>query len=264
MSTDGRVAIVTGGASGIGAAFAHRLSGRGYRVVVADIDADGAARVAAEVGGSPFELDAADLEQNRALADAAVARYGRLDVVCLNVGVNSGQQPGDPLDPAKYHRAMRINVDSAVFGIEAVTPVLMDDGGAIVVTASAAALAPRHANPVYTATKSAVVGYVRAMARPLAFHGVTVNTLCPAFVDTPMLSPTLPLLRQWDFPVLTTADVADALESVLDGGETGQAWALVAGQPPTRYEYPELPPTLRPDGTPAHIDIPPPTPRVRL
>ncbi|MBB5873826.1 NAD(P)-dependent dehydrogenase (short-subunit alcohol dehydrogenase family) [Allocatelliglobosispora scoriae] len=257
-----RVAVVTGGAGAIGAAISRRLSSRGYTVVVADLNGDAARALADEIGGTAVTSDASDFEQNRALFAHAVERHGRLDLAALTVGINSGQPAHTPLDPVGYRRTVAVNVDSVVFGIEAATPALMAGGGAIVVACSLAALAPEQSNPVYTLTKSAVLGYVRAMAIPLSQHGITINAICPAFVDTPMLGTTRHFLEDQQFPLLTPDDIAATVDSAAHGGRSGEAWALVAGQPPTRYDFPAIPPTLNRDGTPAMLVIPAPAPRV--
>jgi NAD(P)-dependent dehydrogenase (short-subunit alcohol dehydrogenase family) len=250
-----RVALVTGGAGGIGAAMCRRLAGRGYRVVVADLDLGAAGTVADAVQGSAVQVDVSDWAQNQAMVAHALHRYGRLDVVALHAGVNSGQGGGEPLDPSRYRRTTGINVDSVVFGIDAATPALARQGGAIVVTASLAALAPEVSAPIYAMGKGAVLTYVRAMARHLALSRITINALCPAFVDTPMLDGFRDHLTGQGFPLLTPGQVADALVGVLDGGGTGQAWAMVAGRAPVPYEFPPVPATLHPDGSPATLTL---------
>jgi NAD(P)-dependent dehydrogenase (short-subunit alcohol dehydrogenase family) len=142
-----------------------------------------------------------------------------------------------------------VNVDGVVFGIDAATPALARDGGAIVVIASLAALGPDQANPVYALGKSAVLGYVRAMATPLARHRIAINALCPGFTDTAFLGITRKFLRKQRFPMLTPDDVADALGTVLDRADTGEAWTLVAGRPPARFTFTGVPTTLTPDGS---------------
>jgi NAD(P)-dependent dehydrogenase (short-subunit alcohol dehydrogenase family) len=245
------VAIVTGGAGGIGSAIARRLAQRGCRVAVADVDRDAASTVAEAIGGIAVGVDVTDLEANRAMVSEVLARYGRLDVLVLNAGINSGIPVNEPLDLDRYRRAMAVNVDGVAFGLDAARAALSERGGAVVVMGSLAALWPSASNPVYTLGKSAIVGYARAMARPMGWVGVTVNAICPAFVDTPMLGAGRSILVEREFPMLTPDDVADAVATVLDSGRTGEAWMLLAGRPPAPYEFADLPATLRPDGSPA-------------
>ena len=248
---DQPVALVTGGGGGIGAAIEARLAGRGYRLVVADVDGAQARHTAGRLGGTAVEVDVSDHGRNVAMVARAVAVYGRLDLVVLNAGVNSGQSAGDPLDVARYRRTNGVNVDGVVFGIDAALPVLSARGGAIVVISSLACLAPQHANPVYALGKSAVVGYVRALAAPLAKADVTINAVCPSFVDTPLLGTTRDWLLDQGFPMLSADDVAVAVLAALDGGRSGEAWQVVAGRAASPYGYPDIPVSLLPDGTPA-------------
>jgi len=247
------VALVTGGGAGIGAAVCSRLAARGYRIIVADIDEAAANKVADLVGGVAFPADVADPEQHRAMVAHAVERYGWLDVAVLNAGVSSGQTPESALDVDRYRRTTGVNLDSVVFGIDAAVPELARRGGAVVVTASLAALDPTQANPIYAMTKSAVVGYVRAMSVPLAKRGVTVNAICPGFVDTAILGIAARLLRKQGFPLLTPEDVADAVLTVLDGDGTGEAWTVLPGRPPAPFGFPPVPSALLPDGSEARL-----------
>jgi NAD(P)-dependent dehydrogenase (short-subunit alcohol dehydrogenase family) len=247
------VALVTGGGGGIGAAVCTRLAARGYRIVVVDVDAAAAEAVAASVQGGAFRADVSDPDQNTAMVAHAIERYGRLDVAVLNAGVNSEQPPDGPLDIELYRRANGVNVDGVVFGIDAAVPELARHNGAIVVTASLAALGPEQANPIYAMGKSALVGYVRAMSTPLAQRGVTINAVCPGFADTAILGITRWLLRKQRFPLLTTDEVADATLTVLDKAGSGEAWTVIPGRPPARYDFPALPLPLLPDGTEARL-----------
>jgi NAD(P)-dependent dehydrogenase (short-subunit alcohol dehydrogenase family) len=243
------VALITGGAGGIGAAIGARLAARGYRLVVADVDAEAAAKVAEPLGGLGFQADVSDHEQNKAMVAFAEENFGRLDLAILNAGVRSEQSPDVPLDLALYRQVSGVNVDGVVFGVDAALPLLRRAGGAILVTASLAALGPEQANPVYAMGKSAVLGYVRALAASLAQHRITINAVCPGFVDTAILGISKRLMRKQGFPLLTPDDVAGAMEQVLDGGGSGQAWALVAGRAPACFDFPPVPATLLPDGS---------------
>ncbi|WP_155373664.1 SDR family NAD(P)-dependent oxidoreductase [Catellatospora vulcania] len=257
--TDRPVALITGGGGAIGAAFARQLAARGYHPVIADLDAEAAATVAAEVGGTAHGLDVSDHQANRDLVDTILSRHGRLDTVCLHAGVPTGQRATEPLDLIRYRRATAVNIDGVVFGIDAALPALSVRGGHIIVTSTLAVLDPSRANPLYTLTKSAVLGFVRALANPLKPRNITINALCPGFVDTPMLVALRPLLTEQGYPLLTPDDVAAAMGHVIDTASTGDAWALVPGQPPTRYEYLPIPPSLMPDGTPApELQLPAP------
>ena len=234
------------------------LAARGYRVMVADVDGEAAQATAAASGGASVEVDVRDFAANRAMVAATLERYGRLDALVLSAGVNSGIRPADLIDLDRYRRTNGVNVDGVVFGIDAARPALAERGGGIVVLSSLAALAPENSNPVYTLGKAAVLGYLRALAGPLRPSGITVNAVCPAFVDTPLLGQTRSVLEEQGFPLIPPADVAAAVLALLESGGTGQVWTLVAGRPPVPCEFPGTPTTLLPDGTEARLTLHPP------
>ena len=235
------VALVTGGAGGFGRAFAHRLAARGHAVVVADLDADGAAEVAAEVGGTSIRADVSRPEDCAAMVSLA-AGHGRLDVVALNAGIASGAAALDPLDLEAYRRIVGVNQDAVVYGLDAAVPVLRATGGGrVVVTASLAGLVPMPADPLYTLTKTAVVGYVRALGPPLAEVGVTVTALCPGFADTAIVDPLRVPLAEAGMPLLSADDVGDAFLSLLDTGKPGEIWFVQPGREPGPYAFRGVP-----------------------
>ncbi|MFD5823895.1 SDR family oxidoreductase [Lentzea sp. NPDC060358] len=239
----GKVALVTGGAGGIGSAAVRRLAKLGARVAVLDLDAAGAERVASAAGGLAVCGDVAD----PATMPAAVARVeeelGRLDVVLLNAGIGGGQAGiDDALDVARYRKLVGVNVDHVVYGLCAAVPALRRQGGGkVVITASLAGLAAMTADPLYTLTKHAVVGYARAAGQALAPEGIVVSALCPGFVDTLLLGAAKEEFDAVSFPLLTPADIADALESVLSGGEAGEAWVVQPGGAALPYRFRGVP-----------------------
>lgn len=162
-----KVAIVTGGASGLGRATALALAKAGARVVVADLDAQGGREVADMTGGRFRACDVSDLDANRALVDFAQEQYGGVDIALLNAGVATGCGVGDDFDPTRYRRAMGANLDGVVYGTHAVLPALRArGGGSIVATASLAGLAAVPLDPLYAANKHAVVGLARSLGPP--------------------------------------------------------------------------------------------------
>jgi NAD(P)-dependent dehydrogenase (short-subunit alcohol dehydrogenase family) len=237
------VALVTGAASGIGAAVTRRLAAGGARCVLVDLDADGVERVAAEVGGVWLAADVSDPETARQAVELAGRSYGRLDLVHLNAGISSGVDFA-AFDLARYRRAVGVNVDGVVFGVEAAVPLMAENGGgAIVVTSSLAGLVGFGGDPVYTMTKHAVVGLVRALAQPLAAVGVRIGAVCPGFTDTPLVAGTSvkETFVKAGFPLLTAEEVAAAVESAFYAEEPGTLLVVQPGIHPVPYRYAGVP-----------------------
>ncbi len=237
----GAVVLITGGASGIGAAVARRFAGHGSHVVIADIDEERGGAVAAEVGGVFLRADVGQLADNEAIVKATVAQFGRLDIVHLNAGVIGTTTIGDTFDLERYRAVVNVNLDSVVFGVQAAAPWLRGfGGGSIVVTASAAALRPS-IEVFYSATKSAVIGLVRSLAPMFAADSITINALCPGLIDTPLIDSRRAVINQAGVPVASPALVADALEAVLAAGDTGQAWLVMADRDVAPFAFTDLP-----------------------
>jgi NAD(P)-dependent dehydrogenase (short-subunit alcohol dehydrogenase family) len=237
---DGSVALVTGGAGGIGAAVAERLAGLGARVVVADLDGAAAAAVADRIGGRAVRCDVGRFDDNLAAVATAVDAYGGLDVVALNAGVSTGYGPD--LDLASYRRAIAVNLDGVVFGAHAARPALRARGGGdIVATASLAGLDPTPLDPIYSANKAAVVGLVRALGPAWAGDGIRVNALCPGFTDTPMVDPLRHALTKAGMPLMPADSVVDAFLAALTGGRTGECWFVQFGRAPEPFRFPRVP-----------------------
>ena len=187
-----RIAIVTGGGSGIGAGLSRALAARGDTVIVADIDGEAAERVAGEVRGTAAKVDVRDAAAVQALVDDTVAEHGRLDLIFNNAGIGVG---GDLLEltVAHWDRIIDINLRGVVHGVQAAYPVMARQrSGHIINTASIAGLiAPAFLTP-YAATKHAVVGLSMALRQEAKAHNVGVTVVCPGWTDTPILDSTGP------------------------------------------------------------------------
>lgn len=185
------VIAITGAASGIGEACAERLSAGGARVAVVDRDEAGADRVAGRLPGEAIAVtaDVATAEGVQAFVDAAVERWGRLDGVHLNAGIAGPLAAFAETDADHYDAIMAINARGVYLGLRAAIRQMIGQqtGGAIVVTASTAGLAGTQAMGIYSASKHAAIGLVRAAAIDHAADGIRVNAICPGEVDTPML-----------------------------------------------------------------------------
>ncbi len=252
MDLTGKAALVTGGASGIGAAAVRRLAAAGAVVAVADRDEAGARALAEEVGGLALPGDASDPDTMTMAVDVAEDAFGRLNIVLLNAGVTAGQSGIENLDLAAYRRIVGVNIDHVVFGLTAAVPALRRaGGGTIVATASLAGLVAMPGDALYTMTKHAVVGYVRSAAPTLAPEGIRVNAVCPGFADTPLIAKAKD--RFGDFPLLSAEDVATAIEAVLERGEPGECWFVQPGREPAPYAFRGVPGPK--SGTPLPEDV---------
>ncbi|MFI7491438.1 SDR family oxidoreductase [Micromonospora echinaurantiaca] len=190
MNLTDRIAVITGGAGGIGSALARRFAAEGAAaVVVADLDADAADAVAAGIGpiAHAAAVDVTHEEQVRALVADTERRYGRIDLFCANAGVATGG--GVELPDADWDRAWRVNVLAHVYAARAVLPgMLARGGGYLLATCSAAGVLTAVGDAPYTATKHAAVGFAEWLAVTYRDQGLRVSALCPQGVDTPMLA----------------------------------------------------------------------------
>ncbi|MDN3358283.1 SDR family oxidoreductase [Actinomadura sp. DC4] len=186
-----RIAIITGGASGIGRAIATALVLRGDTVTVADLDKEGADAVAGRLSehgaAEAAALDVTDPEAVAALYRSVRERHGRLDLVFNNAGIAVGGRT-DELTLDHWNRTLDVNLRGVIHGVHAAYPILLEQGhGHILNTASLAGLVPAPLMLPYTTTKHAVVGMSLALRAEAAPNGVRVSAICPGFVDTPLL-----------------------------------------------------------------------------
>jgi NAD(P)-dependent dehydrogenase (short-subunit alcohol dehydrogenase family) len=149
---------------------------------------------------------------------------GEFDAAFLNAGAGTGCADAAELSDDEWHRILRANLEGVVYGTRELAARLMPGGGSIVATASLAGLTGMPGDPAYSATKHAVVGWVRSAAPALATHGIRLNALCPGFADTPLVAPEL--RGQLDVLLMEPSFVAEAALRVLDDPETGRAWVV--------------------------------------
>lgn len=190
----GKVALVTGGASGIGAATTALLTAEGARVLVADLNPPASTDIAYE------RCDVGRAEQVTAAVAAAVRRFGRLDLLLNNAGI-AGSGTVSDIEPQQWARIFAVNLDSVYFACRAALPHLRAaGGGAVVNTASISGLAGDMGMAAYNASKGAVINLTRALAIDHARDGIRVNAVCPGIIDTPLTEPvrTRPeLYQEW-------------------------------------------------------------------
>ena len=208
---DGQVAIITGGASGIGRATAVRFATEGATVAVLDRDGDAAARVAQEVGGSAHALDVRDGEAFTGALRAVVDAAGRLDVLFNNAGTGD-LRPLHTVDDKLWHRLIDVNLTGTFNGIRAAVPIMLESGGgAIVNNASVSALTPTRNEAAYSAAKAGVVALTKSGALEYG-PSIRVNCVAPGHVRTPLTS-------VWEqFP-----DVFDPVARAIPLGRIGHA-----------------------------------------
>jgi NAD(P)-dependent dehydrogenase (short-subunit alcohol dehydrogenase family) len=189
MRLQGRVAVVTGGGSGIGLASARRLAGEGARVVVADIDADAGKVAAEEVDGLFVRTDVTDADQVQALFQTAVDTYGSLDVAFNNAGISPPEDDSIlDTDIEAWTRVQTVNLTSVYLCCKAAIPHMLSGGGSIINTASFVAVMGAATSQIsYTASKGGVLAMTRELGVQFARQGIRVNALCPGPVNTPLL-----------------------------------------------------------------------------
>jgi len=189
MELDDKVCVITGGASGIGAASCRAFAERGAHVVVADRDESGARKVADEIGGLAVAGDLAEAETIDSLVAAARDRFGRIDVFFSNAGIASG---GDPLRvPLRvWQKQWDVNLMAHVHAVRAVLPEMLERGsGYLLHTASMAGILTTPGNVHYSVAKHAVVGLAEWLSIHYHDRGVRTSLLVPLGVNTPMLPP---------------------------------------------------------------------------
>ena len=252
MEISGKVALVTGGSSGIGRATALALAAEGATVAVADIDREGGAetvRAIAEAGGQAcfFAGDVSTPDGVRSLFAAVEAAFGGIDIVHNNAGIMTGDTPGWPdvgLDKIKL--VISVNVAGVMMGTGAAVRALRKrGGGAVVNTASVAALGPMPFDPMYAASKAAVVHFTESCAMLAETENIRVNAVLPGMVDTPIIGKTGDGVNpaEWLRPaiagttMLQPEQIADkVIEFIRDDSKIGQAEMVVQPDTPRAAE----------------------------
>jgi NAD(P)-dependent dehydrogenase (short-subunit alcohol dehydrogenase family) len=192
---DGKIAIITGAASGIGQATARRVAAEGARTVVADLNGAGAMQVADAItaaGGEAIAVgaDLGEVESVRAMVEAALTAYGGLDILHNNAAATRlaavEDLPVSAADPAVWDTTMRVNLRGALVAIQAAVPHMIARGsGSVINTASGAGLAGDLGHPAYGASKAALISLTRYVATEFGKHGIRCNAISPGFIVIP-------------------------------------------------------------------------------
>ena len=189
MTLAGKIAIVTGAASGFGEGIARRFAAEGAKVVIADLDGTAAEALAGELGAVAVRADVSIDADVAHLSEAALALAGRIDILVNNAGIGQAPQPLESVSEDEFDRLFAVNARSVFLGARHVVPAMKTRrAGAILNIASTGAVSPRPNLAWYNATKGWMVAATRAMAIELAPFGVRVNALNPVAGDTPLLA----------------------------------------------------------------------------
>jgi meso-butanediol dehydrogenase/(S,S)-butanediol dehydrogenase/diacetyl reductase len=195
---DGKIAIVTGGSSGIGRAITERFVAEGAEVVIANRTEETGTAVAAELDCEFVRTDVSDYAQVEALVETTVEEFGRLDVLVNNAGIAS-EQPLVEMSLEEWERVVSIDLDGVMHGMRAALPHLEESDGNVVNIASIYGLVGGKGAAAYSAAKGGVVNLTQQVAIDYADEGVRVNSVCPGFVETPMTEDLLATERFYAF-----------------------------------------------------------------
>jgi NAD(P)-dependent dehydrogenase (short-subunit alcohol dehydrogenase family) len=241
MRLEGKNVIVTGAASGIGRAACERFAAEGAHIVAVDLDGAKVAEVAEITGGDAVAGSVADPAVWDEVITVVQDRPGGLDAVFLNAGVYGFHGPIEVLPLDVFANTINTNIGGVVLGTRATVPALRSNGGgAIVVTASVAGVVAFEGNPIYTLTKQAVAGFVRAVAPSLAADHITIDAVCPGVVDTPMTVEALggASATERGIPLIDPATIADVVLQLATTPGTGRCRVVLDGDGTIDWSFP--------------------------
>jgi meso-butanediol dehydrogenase / (S,S)-butanediol dehydrogenase / diacetyl reductase len=186
MRLEGKVAVITGGGTGIGAATAQRFADEGANVVVTGRRPEPIEEVARETGGVAVAGDVAEEDHARRAVEAATEGFGGLDVLVTNAGTGFGGAAGE-VDDERWARTLDVNLTGALRFVRAAIPAMLErGGGSIVLVSSVSALVSSTESAAYVTSKAAMLGLARSIAVDYGPKGIRANALCPGWVVTPM------------------------------------------------------------------------------
>ena len=206
---EGRTALVTGGASGIGKAIAERFTEKGAYVIIADVNSAGQ-DVADAIDGAFLQVDLADTQQTRDVAQRALQEHGKVDVLVNNAGIQH-VAPIEEFPEERWAELLQVMLFAPFQLTKYLLPGMKERGwGRIINMSSIHGLIASPNKSAYTAAKHGIIGLTRAVAVEAGAYGITANAICPSFVRTPLVENQLP-----DLARMTSVDVADVLDQVV-------------------------------------------------
>jgi len=219
-----KVVFVTGAATGIGAQVSRAFAAQGAKVAVCDINAEAGIALAEEIGGEFIGCDVTDFDR----VEAAVARctkslgvptYAHLNAGIMTVPTNDPFLAIEDVSSAQYRKIVGVNLDGMFHGVKALLPQMRGGGGAITLTASTAGLGVLGIDPMYAATKYAVIGFGRAVAAANELNDIRINVICPGVVETGIVPDSF---KAPEFNMMSPALVADEVVDLLANGANGE------------------------------------------
>jgi len=236
---NGKVAIVTGAASGIGRATARAMADAGATVTLLDVNDELGVRSAEECGGTYVHLDVG----SPAAWTELLGGFGRLDLLHLNAGIyDTAMEDITQVSDARYRSYLGVNVDGVFFGLRGAIPLLEAAQGGVVVTSSMAGVVPLPANPLYALTKWALIGLVRSIHDELERRGIRINALCPGGVATPLMGDDPhAFFAERGLVAFEPEDMAATVVELLASNRSGEVVLHRPPWPPEPFVFGQLP-----------------------
>ena len=221
---DKKIALVTGGSTGIGAAVVRLLAEHGSRVAICDVNEDAGRTLAEEVDGLFITCDVRSADSVAEAVKICAEQFGVPDYVHLNAGVMTvpTDEPFlaiEDVSQAQFEQITGVNFNGVYYGLKSLLPVMRAKGGAITITASTAGLTVVPIDPLYTATKYALVGLARAVAAANDGSNMRINVICPGVVDTQIVPDAF---RAPEFGMMPTQVMAKEVVELLHNGANGE------------------------------------------
>ncbi len=238
-----KIALVTGAATGIGAGVCRLLASKGSKVAVCDINETAGKALAAEIDGVFVACDVTSLSSVQTAVQSCVDKLGIPSFVHLNAGIMT-VPTGEPflaiedVSEAQYQKIVGVNLNGVYHGLKTLLPLMRDQGGAITITASTAGLSVVPVDPMYTATKYALVGLTRAVSAANEGSSVRINAICPGVVDTQIVPDEY---KAPEFNMMPVEVMASEIVNLLEQGANGEIRVKAsADQPATVAPMPAM------------------------